>query len=146
MKKIILAALVVFGILGMHQANAQSINTCETGVLVFTPINQTSGTTKTIVPGVAGKNLYICKLLLQTASANNVAVVEGTGVDCGTAVSAGLLGGTTASTGLNLPANGIVTLSGNQSGWSKTATAGDSICLITSASTNLSGTIVSVAQ
>lgn len=126
-------------------AHAQANYGCQTGVLVWTPINTATGATATIVAGSPNKNTYICKLYLQTTSANNVAIVEGIGTNC-SSVSSGLFGGTTSSTGFIMPANGQVELNGDGSAWGVTATAGDNVCLINSASTQLSGVMVSVQQ
>ena len=73
-----------------------------------------------------------------TAAANNVAVIEGTGATCGTG-TAGLAGGTTAASGYNFAANGGIALSSGFGSVMQTATTGDSICIVTSATTQLSG-------
>lgn len=144
MRWLLLLTLLLFAFTG--RAHAQINTGCTEGVLVWTPINTATGATKTLIAGVAGKKIYVCKLYLQTTLASNVAIVEGTGTDCGTAVTAGLFGGATAATGFIMPANGQVALNGSGSAWGVTATAGDNLCIINSVSTQLSGVLVSVQQ
>lgn len=58
-----------------------------------------------VITGTASKKTYICALNLVSATAQNIALVEGTGTTCATNIF-GLAGGTTAATGWNLAANG----------------------------------------
>jgi hypothetical protein len=135
-------------LLTLGHAHAQTGYACSTGVLTWTPISFSTAATNPLVTGATGKNTYVCKLILQTNAANNVAIVEGTGTSgaCSSSL-AGMMGGTTAATGFNLPANGQLVLDGGgQTGWAKTAVQADNVCLINSASTQLSGVLVSVQQ
>ena len=125
------------------QAFAQS--QCASNKLVFTPFSQGSATTATLIAGVANKKIYICKGFLWSPT-GNVALVEGTGTNCATAVSAGLLGGTTAATGQVFSTNSGFVLPADALPWAVTATAGDNVCLITSGSGPASGILVSVQQ
>ena len=80
-----------------------------------------------------------------TATAQNIALVEGTGTTCGTG-TAGMAGGTTAATGWNFAANsGLV--KGAGSNWVfKTATAADNVCLLLSSTGQTSGSVRYVQQ
>src|SRR6185312_15157443 len=65
-----------------------------------------------VITGTAGKKTYICSIDVVSATAQNVALVEGTGTTCATNIF-GLAGGTTAATGWNFAANsGLVKGSG----------------------------------
>ena len=112
----------------------------------FKPISISTATTTNIITGTSAKKTYMCHAFLFTAAANNVGIVEGTtGGTCGSG-TAGIIGGTTAATGLNLAANqGFVMGTGNSS-VAVTATNNNDVCLITSAATQLSGVISYVQQ
>lgn len=113
---------------------------CQGVAKTYTPISITTNTTTRIVAPTAAKRTYICYLLLTSAAADNIGIVEGTGGTCG-AGTAGVIGGTTAANGPNFAANGGISL-GN-SGYAVAATAGTNVdlCLITSAATPLAGHI-----
>lgn len=98
-----------------------------------------------LITGTASKQTYICALDLVTATAQNIALVEGTGTTCGTG-TAGMAGGTTAATGWNFAANsGLV--KGAGSNWVfKTATAADNVCLLLSSTGQTSGSVRYVQQ
>lgn len=102
------------------------------------PINQTASTDlKTSVA-----KLHICSILIVSATAQNVSLVEGTGTTCATGISA-LLGGTTAS--MALAANGGF----SQTTWRPflvTKTTADHLCLLQSGAGNVSGEITYVDQ
>lgn len=118
-------------------------NPCQTAVKTAIPVSISSATTTQIVTpaSASGKKVYFCSASLQAAGgANNVGIVEGTGATCGTS-TAGIYGGTTASAGLNLTANQGIAWGNGHDYFMKTATTGDGVCLITSASTQLSGHI-----
>lgn len=103
-------------------------------------INISTATTTLAITGVSSRQARICSINLVTAAANNVALVEGTGGTCGTG-TAGMNGGTTAATGWNFAANGGIAQGMGIGEVMTTATAGDSICIISSAATQLSGHI-----
>ncbi len=152
MARILLAILLLFCATSL--ARAQEITTsfsaipldpCQANKKTFTPINMSTATTLTIVAGVSSKKTFICSIFLFAAGADNVGVVEGTGTNCST-VSAGIFGGTTAASGINLAAN---------QGWqqgdggftiAQTATNADNFCLVTSAAVQLSGGVTTVQQ
>lgn len=104
------------------------------------PINVSTATTTLMVTGVSGRQVRICSFHMVTAAANNVAWLEGTGATCGTG-TAGMAGGTSAASGYNFAANGGIALGSGLGEVLTTATTGDSVCLITSAGTQLSGFI-----
>jgi hypothetical protein len=101
-------------------------------------VNISTATTTLLVTGVAGRQVRINAMHLITAAANNVALIEGTGATCGTG-TAGMAGGTTAASGYNLAANGGLAFGSGLGAVMQTATAGDSVCVVTSAATQLSG-------
>jgi hypothetical protein len=98
-------------------------------------VNQTTGTT--VITGTASQFLYICSIVLVSATAQNISVVEGTGTVCATGIAA-LVGGTTAS--VALAANGgFSSVAGLP--WMKSKTAADNLCILQSGAGNVSGTI-----
>ena len=97
-----------------------------------------------VIAGVALKNTYICQANFPPQGvAVSMAIVEGTGTNCAT-ISRALFGGTTATTGAGISiSNGFE--SGDATGAvMATTTAGDSICIISSAA--LSGSLVTVQE
>jgi hypothetical protein len=94
-----------------------------------------------IITGVAAKQTYICNAFLNSATAQSINIVEGTGSTCATG-TAGMLGGTTASTGPNLAANQGFILPASAVPWMKTATAADNVCILQSGTGQVSGVIV----
>jgi hypothetical protein len=118
-----------------------------TGITVCTDhvaVDVVTATTTLLITGVANRHVRICSINLVTAAANNVALIAGTGATCGTS-TAGINGGTTAAEGWNFAANGGLAqgsgfgeiMSTKVSG----GATGDSVCVVTSAATQLSGTI-----
>jgi len=98
-----------------------------------------------IIAGSSGKQTYICGFDIVTATAQNIALVEGTGTTCGTSI-AGMAGGTTAATGWNFAANGGL-VKGTGGHWVyKTATTGDNVCLLLSGTGQTSGEVRYVQQ
>jgi hypothetical protein len=140
----IAGALVLDPIQAATTYNPREGDPCVLNVRLAAVINLTaSGQLST---GVSGNQTYVCYLQFSlSATAENIALVEGTGTTCGTN-TAGLAGGATAATGWNLLANGSVT-SGNISNWAyHTATTGDNICLLASSTAQISGVMLYVQQ
>lgn len=118
---------------------------CQQTAKLTVSINQTSNTQ--IFAGTASKKTYVCHIHIVTATAQNVALVEGTGTVCATNIY-GLAGGTTAATGWNFSANSgialgsglasVITPSGDTN-----ATAAN-VCILQSGSGQLSGVITYV--
>lgn len=106
-------------------------------------INLTAG--GRIIVGASSKQTYICSMELITATAQNIALVEGTGTTCATSVT-GMAGGSTAATGWNFGANGGF-VKGTGNNWVfKTATAADDVCLLLSSTGQTSGSVQYVQQ
>lgn len=116
------------------------VDPCAGAAKTYSPVNIVTATTTRFAAPAASKKTYICSIVLVTAAANNVNIIEGTGGTCGTA-TAGVAGGTTAATGLNLAANGGLTLGNGASSVMATAGSNVDMCLITSAAVQLSGHI-----
>ncbi len=94
-----------------------------------------------IITGASGKQTYICSLVIFSATAQSINLIEGTGTTCATG-SAGLMGGTTAATGISLAASTGVS-HGNGTGLASfTAAAADNVCLLQSSTGQVSGVIV----
>ncbi len=116
------------------------VDPCEANAQSYAPISVTTATTTRIVTPSASNKTYICGLILVTAAANNVGIVEGTGGTCGTG-TAGVIGGTTAANGPNYSANGGMVLQSGKTAHAYTAGTNVDLCLITSAATPLAGGI-----
>lgn len=117
-----------------------TVDPCEASAQTYAPISITTATTTRIVTPSASNKTYICGLMLVTAAANNVGIVEGTGGTCGTG-TAGVIGGTTAANGPNYSANGGMVLQAGKVAHAVTAGTNVDLCLITSAATPLAGGI-----
>lgn len=103
-----------------------------------------SGTVEIANPAGADTFYYVCSVNLVTLAANNVAIASDDSDNCGS-ITAGMNGGVTAGEGWNFGANGGIAL-GNGSGTvMKTATANHALCILTSAATQLSGSITYVS-
>lgn len=106
----------------------------------FANVNVSTATTTLLVTGVSGRHVRICSLSLVSAGANNVALLSGTGATCGTGTT-GMSGGTTAASGWNFAANSGITQGSGLGTVNQTNATGDSVCIATSAATQLSGRI-----
>lgn len=106
----------------------------------FKAVNVSTATTTLLVTGVSGRHVRITSLDISTAAANNVALISGTGATCGTGTT-GMNGGTTAASGWNFAANGGIVKGVGFGTVYRTTATGDSVCVITSAATQLSGNI-----
>ena len=113
------------------------------GIICDTPfdIAQTAG--EQLLAGVSGRKIYICSMNLVTATAQNIAIVSGTGTVCATGTTrvSGSSGGSTAATGWNLAANGGIVLGAGANGGkvAETLNAADNLCLLQSGSGQISG-------
>ena len=116
---------------------------CETEQPIYINISQTTGTQ--LITGTSSERIYICSLQLLSATAQNVALVDGTGTVCATGV-AGMLGGSTAATGWNFAANNGLVLPFHRNGWSKTSSDADNVCLLQSGSGQISGSLSYVSR
>ena len=98
-----------------------------------------------IITGTSSKKTYICSFDLITATAQNIALVEGTGSTCGTS-TAGMAGGTTANTGWNFSANGGLVKGSGVATVFQAAVNDDDVCLLLSGSGQTSGSAQYVVQ
>lgn len=126
--------------------NVAALDPCQTGTVNSTPINISTATTTRIATESASVKIYICHLSIVTNAANNVALIEGTGASCSGGTPAGMAGGTTASSGWNFSANGGISLGMGGYSINQTANQAYSVCLVTSAATQLSGVMKWVAR
>lgn len=102
-------------------------------------VNVATATTVEVAAGVSGRLVHICSIDLIAGAADNVAVIEGTGATCTGGTTAGLTGGTTAASGWNFSANGGIALGSGLGEVMASANTGNNVCIITSASAQLSG-------
>lgn len=111
---------------------------CQREQNLYIAINQTANTQ--LVTGTASERIYICSFNVVTATAQNVALVSGTGSTCATSTS-GLegFGGATAATGWNFAANGGIAYGTGGNALGRTDTDGDNVCLFQSGAGQLSG-------
>src|SRR3990167_2221599 len=110
-------------------------------------ISQTGNTQ--LATGTASERIFICSFHIITATAQNIALVSGTGTVCATSPSGVLgFGGATAATGWNFAANGGIQMGHSNWSYGKTDTDADNICLFQSGAGQLSGglTYVSAAD
>jgi hypothetical protein len=110
---------------------------------LFVPISQTTGTQ--LLTGTTSMRTYVCAIHIVTATAQNIALVSGTGTVCATSLGA-MAGGTTAATGWNLAANGGLVLGNGGATVAKSDTDADNVCLLQSSTGQISGTLSYVAQ
>lgn len=124
----------------------RTIDPCSSTAKTFLPINISTATTTEITPSLAGAstNYYVCSLVLVTAAANNIALVDDDSDGCGS-VTSGMAGGTTSGSGFNMAANSGMTFGNGMGSVFKTNGTNRVVCLVTSAATQLSGTMTVVA-
>ncbi len=121
---------------GKGSGNARVPIVCDN----WTPISVSNTTATKLVTKATSKNVYICSINLVVAAASNVALIAGTQAtnQCDTS-TAGPSGGTTAATGWNLAANGGLAYGSGMGVIMATASTGLDVCIVQSASTQLSG-------
>lgn len=125
--------------------NTAIIDPCQGQAKTFVSINQT-GNTK-LVTGTSSKKIYICSIHVVTATAQNIALVEGTVTTCGTGTAGvGGFGGATAATGWNFAANGGIAYGNGASSVGGEGTNADDLCLFQSSSGQVSGGLSYVVQ
>lgn len=126
-------------------ANVALVDPCQSGAKTYTPINIITAANTKIVAGTASKKTYICGLFLYPGAADNIAIIEGSGTNCGTS-PLGLIGGNTAATGIIATAQaGFVLPTTGYAHAASTVNAND-FCLITSAGVQLSGVAVTTVR
>jgi hypothetical protein len=117
------------------------LDPCQRGARTRVAINLTAG--GQLITGTSSKQTYICDLDLVTATAQNIALVSGTGTVCATGIHA-MAGGTTAATGWNFSANGGLTKGIGGFYVYSTTTAADNVCLLLSGTGQVSGSLTYV--
>lgn len=124
----------------------KAVDPCQILAKTHVNINGTAGAT--LVTGVSSKKIYICSLVIVTATAQNLNLVSGTGTVCATSTAAtlGLTGGTTAGTGWNLAANGGLTFGNGGYSIGQTNVNADNLCLLMSGSGQVTGGLSYVTQ
>lgn len=122
------------------------LDPCSAVAKTHISISISTATTTELTPSLAGASThyYICALDLVTAAANNVALTDDDSDGCGS-VTSGLAGGTTAATGWNFVAGGGLVKGNGMGTVFKTGGTNRVVCLVTSAATQLSGSIEVVA-
>jgi len=144
-------ALLVFAQQPINQSQLGGAAVYADPCLTNTPTWGTfslTGNTK-IITGTSAKKVYFCSWNDQNGgTAQNYAVVEGTGSTCGTSTAAfpGLSGGTTAAGGWNVAANGGRVIAEGGHAFAQEATNADDVCIFISGSTQLSGGFSYVVQ
>jgi|KBSMisStaDraftv2_1062788.scaffolds.fasta_scaffold00145_6 hypothetical protein len=114
---------------------------CASGTKLFVAINQTASTQ--LFTGTASNRTYVCAINVVSATAQNVALVNGTGAVCATG-TAGMMGGTTAATGWNFAANGGIAAGAGTGAIAKSTADAANVCLLQSSTGQVSGTIAYV--
>jgi hypothetical protein len=113
------------------------LDPCKRGAKTRFTVNLTAS--GQIITGTSAKKTYICDLDITTATAQNIALVEGTGSTCATGI-AGMAGGTTAATGWQFAANGGLTKGNGDGGvFSADSANADNVCLLLSGTGQTSG-------
>lgn len=102
----------------------------------FIALNQTSGAT--VITGTASQFIYICSVIIGSATAQNFSIIEGTGTVCASGTPIGVIDGTTA--GFPVSATGGFTAVASRP-WLKGRTAADNICVVQSGSGHIGGVI-----
>jgi hypothetical protein len=116
---------------------------CSINMRIAVPVNLAAS--GLVATGAAAKQTYVCHIALVSATAQNVALVEGTGAVCAGG-TAGMAGGATAATGWNFFL-GEELVEGVGGNWVlATATAGDNVCLLSSSTGQISGVVDYVQQ
>lgn len=101
-------------------------------------ISTTSGTVQLVAPS-GSTQVYICSLFTVGGTASIQNVVGGTGATCTTGTPVAIAGSTTAANGMSFAANGGFTFGNGGGTILRTTTAGHGVCLIQSATAQISG-------
>lgn len=119
----------------------RQLDPCSGVSKVAVPFSVSSATTTQLVAASASNKVYVCAINAVVSAADNVALVEDDTAACASP-TAGLAGGTTAGTGWNFAANGGLTLGNGAGTIAVTAATNRYVCLITSSTAQLSGTVM----
>jgi hypothetical protein len=93
-----------------------------------------------IITGAAGHQVRICSMLLITASATAISIIEGSGTLCNTNKSA-IFGSAATINGLNLATNGGLTMGTGVGEIGRSQMTGNNVCIANSTSAVVSGGI-----
>ena len=127
------------------QINGNTPDPCSTQTKLMTPIAAQGGLVSVLVPGVSSKKVYVCSVSLIAPIAQQFSFIEGASSSC-VGSQAAVLGGTTALSGLSVPANGGLTLGNGGASVAQTATAANYLCLTTSLTPTVAGNLSYVQQ
>jgi len=131
----------VFALLIGTVAFGQVVNDpCYTAPKTFVSVSQAATGPLTIIAGKTSKQVHICSIFLLSATTQNINLIESANANCGTP-TAGLLGGTTANTGPNLTGGQWFNFGDGSATVARSTTSGDNVCLISSSTGQISGTI-----
>ena len=135
-----------FNLDALGLAWTRKLDPCSGVAKTSIPIDISTATTTELTSALAGASThyYVCAFDIVTDAANDVALVDDDTDNCAS-VTAGMAGGATAAEGWNFAANGGMTKGNGDSTVFKTNGTNRVICLMTSAATQLSGSIQVVA-
>ena len=122
----------------LRQLTNLTLDPCTSTAKVYVSISQTTGTQ--LFTGTASNRTYVCSIHVVSATAQNIALVAGTGTVCATS-TVGLMGGSTAATGWNFAANGGLAIGNGAGAIAKSTVNADNICILMSSTGQLSGNI-----
>lgn len=124
----------------------RSLDPCSGVSKTVIPVNISTATTTELTPSLAGASThyYVCAFHVVAGGAGALALADDDSDGCGS-VTAGMAGGTTATTGYNFAANGGISLGNGSATVLKTNGTNRVICAVTSAAVQISGSIVVAA-
>ncbi len=126
-------------------ASDQIGDPCTWGVKTNIPISTTSGTLQLVAPS-GSTQVYVCSIVTVGATASIQNLVGGTGATCTTGTPVAAIGSTTAANGMSFAANGGFSYGSGAGTVARTTTAGHGLCLIQSATAQISGNAIIVQQ
>ena len=130
---------------GTNRIGYVSDDPCTQAIKTNVPISTASGTVQLVAPS-GSTQVYVCSISTIGATASIQNIVGGTGATCTTGTPVAMLGSTTAANGLSFAANGGMTYGNGGGTVTRTTTAGHGVCLIQSATAQISGNITYVQQ
>lgn len=116
---------------------------CVGATKLSVPVNIVTATTVVVQAASASNKFYLCSMFLFASAADNVAVVEDATGSCASP-DAGVIGGTTTATGIQLIANEGAMIQSGGATVAKTASTNVNFCLITSTTAQLTGVVTGV--
>ncbi len=115
---------------------------CDGNAKTSVPISITTATTTLLVAASSSNKVYICSINIGPieAVADNIALVEDASGSCASP-DAGIIGGTTAAKGWNVPASGGLVLGNGSATVAKTASTNVNVCIITDSAAEVPGVL-----